>query len=91
MENAQEILVVFLSVALGLFLVLSIIFLILLIKIAGHINRISEKAEQLTDKAENIADFFTKASTPLAIGRVISMIADIFTKRSNKKRSRSDE
>ena len=84
MENAQTILVVFLSIALGLTLLLSIVLLAILIKIANHIKRISEKAEQITDKAENIADFFSKAATPLAVGKIISSLTEAFKARAGR-------
>lgn len=85
MENAQTILVIFLSVALAIFLILSIILLALCIKIAKHIRHISEKAEQITDKAENIADFFSKAATPMTIGRIIAQVGDVVFNRKGKK------
>lgn len=86
MENAQEILVVFLSTALAIFLLLSIILLIICIKIANHIKHISEKAAEITDKAENIADFFSKAATPMAIGKIIASVKDAVTSRSGKRK-----
>jgi hypothetical protein len=85
MENAQTILVIFLSVVLAIFLLLSIVLLTICIKIANHVKRISEKAEQLTDRAEDIADFFGKAATPLAIGRIIAKVSDIIKSRSGKR------
>jgi hypothetical protein len=85
MENAQEILVVFLSTALALFLVLGIILLVLCIKIANHIKHISEKAEHITDRAEDIADFFSKAATPMAIGKIITSIKDAVTGKGKRQ------
>jgi hypothetical protein len=86
MENAQEILVVFLSTALAIFLLLSIILLVICIKIANHIKRISEKAEAITDRAEDIADFFSKAATPMALGKVIGSVVDAV--RGSKRKGR---
>lgn len=86
MENAQEILVVFLSTALAIFLLLAIILLIICIKIANHVKRISEKAEAITDRAEDIADFFSKAATPLAIGKIIATVKDAVAGRSGKRK-----
>jgi hypothetical protein len=74
MENAESILVVFLSTALFILLILSIVLVSLCIKIANHIKHISEKAEQITDKAESIAEFISSAATPMAIGRIISQV-----------------
>jgi hypothetical protein len=85
MENAQTILVIFLASALTIFLVLGIVLLAICIKIANHIKHISEKAEQITDRAEDIADFFGKAATPLAMGKIIAKVADIIKSRHGKR------
>lgn len=87
MENAQEILVVFLSVALAVFLILGIILFIICIKIANRIKRISEKAEAISGKAENIAEFLSKSAVPLAAGKIIAVVTEVF-KRSDSKRRR---
>lgn len=86
MENAQEILVVFLSTALALFLLLSIILLIICIKIANQVKRITEKAEAVADRAEDIADFFSKAATPMAIGKIITSVKDAVTGRNRGRK-----
>lgn len=86
METSQEILVVILSGALAVFLILSIILLAICIKIANHVKRITEKAELITDKAEDIADFFSKAATPLVIGKIIGKVTDAFRTRPSKRR-----
>ncbi|HTE21547.1 MAG TPA: hypothetical protein VK674_00725 [Candidatus Limnocylindria bacterium] len=91
MENAQEVLVVFLSTALAIFLLLSIMLLIICIKIANHIKRISEKAEAITDRAEDIADFFSKAGTPMALGKVIGSVMDAVRGRGRQKRGGKDD
>lgn len=88
MENAQTILVVILSSALAVFLILGIVLLTLCIKIANHIKHISEKAEDIVDKAEDVADFFSKAATPMALGRIISSVADNVFGRGKKNKRR---
>ena len=85
MENAETILVIFLSVALAVFLILGIVLLSVCIKIAKHVRNISAKAEEITDKAENIADFFSKAATPMFIGRMLSQVSDVVFNRKVKK------
>lgn len=87
MENAQEILVVILSSFLALFLLLGIILTAICIKIANHVKHITEKAENIVDKADDIADFFSKAATPMAIGKIITSVKDAVT-RSGRKRKR---
>ncbi len=88
MENAFEILVVILSAALAVFLVLGIILIIICIKIANRIKRISEKAEAISGKAENIADFLSKSAVPLAAGKIIAVITEVFNVRSGKRKKK---
>jgi hypothetical protein len=89
MENAQEILVIFLSAALAIFLLLNIILLVVLIKVARHIKRISEKAEAISDKAGNVAEFLASAATPMFAGKVVSNIMDaVFGRRGAKRKKR---
>ena len=85
MENAETILVIILSVALAVFLILGIVLLSICIKIAKHVQSISAKAEEITDKAENIADFFSKAATPTFIGRMLSQVSELVFNRKVKK------
>lgn len=85
MENAETILVIFLSVALAIFLTLSIILVSICIKIARHVKNITEKAEQVVDKAEDIAEFFGHASTPMAIGKIIASVRDAVARRNKRK------
>lgn len=85
MENAQEILVVILSSFMALFLLLGIILIAICIKIANHVKHITEKAEAISDRAEDIADFFSKAATPLAIGKIISTVKDALAGSKRKR------
>jgi ATP/ADP translocase len=84
--EAQEILVIILSSFLALFLLLGIILLVFCIKIANHIKHISEKAEEIVDKAEDVADFFSKAATPMAMAKVISNVSDLFRGKGKGRR-----
>lgn len=86
MENAQEILVIILSVFLALFLILNSIFLIIAIKIALTVKRVSQKAENLADKAEAFGEFVQHAATPMIIGRLFSNVSDALFNRSGKSK-----
>lgn len=92
MESSERTLVIILGAALALFLVLGIFALIKIIQILNHLKRISEKAERFADKAEAVSEFFERASTPLAAGRLMANISDAIFKRrqrtSNKRRGR---
>lgn len=77
-------LVVILSVMLALFLLLSIILLVRIIQISNQIKRITDHAEAAIDKAEQVADFFQKTTTPVALMKLISNISDVVTKTADK-------
>lgn len=77
-------LVVILSVMLALFLLLSIILLVRIIQISNQIKRITDHAETAIDKAEQVADFFQKTATPVALMKLISNISDVVSKTADK-------
>lgn len=79
-----ETLVIILSVMLALFLLLSIIILVKIIQITKQIKRITDYAENAMDKAEEIASFFEKTATPVAILKLIANVSDSISKAANK-------
>lgn len=79
-----ETLVIILSVMLGLFLTLSIILLVWLLKIIKQVKRITDHAENAVDKAEQVADFFQKTATPVAIMKLVANISEFAQKASKK-------
>jgi hypothetical protein len=82
MENAETILVIFLSVALAVFLTLGIIVLSFVLKIVKEVEHVTKKAQAMSDKAETFVEQFSAASTPIMLGR---MFANIFN-RDKKRR-----
>lgn len=89
-DTSLEILVVVLSVALGVFLILSIYLVIRLIQVANHIKKITEHAEQVADRADHISDFFAKTATPVAIAKLIANLAETFQKKKSKKKDKEE-
>lgn len=85
MENAQEILVIIVSSVLTIFLLISIFLLVLIIKLVRSIKRVTDKAEALADKAEDIAEVFSHASTPIMIAKILGNFTDIFKSKSKRK------
>lgn len=79
-----EALVIILSVMLALFLLLSIILMVRLIQISRQIRRITDHAENAVDKAEEIATFFEKTATPVALMKLISNISETVSKAADK-------
>ncbi|HSX27638.1 MAG TPA: hypothetical protein VLG25_02555 [Patescibacteria group bacterium] len=89
MENAETVLVVFLSGALAVFLILGIFALIKVNQILEHLRHISEKAESIADKAEAVGEFFEKTAGPVAIGKLLSNVVEaVKGHKSSKKRSK---
>lgn len=69
-------LVIILSVMLAISLLLLIILLVQVLKIVKAIRHITAQAEQVVDKAESVAEFFKKTSTPMAIIKIIANASD---------------
>lgn len=83
-----EALVIILSVMLALFLLLSIILLTRILQITKQVKRITDHAEHAVDKAEEIASFFEKTATPVALMKLVSNISEKFTKATDKANNR---
>ena len=87
MDEAVKILIVILASVLSIFLVLLIILTVKIVQIIGHIKRLTEKAEQMVDKAEAVTEFFERTAPQVAIGRLVSNIADsVFHHKKSSKR-----
>lgn len=86
MEGAEQILVIILSSFLALFLLLAIIVTYKLAQVLSALKRITEKAEHIADQAESLSDIFVKSSGPIAVGRLLTHIAEaVFNKSKSKK------
>lgn len=80
--TAAEILVIFLSVALALFLVLAIILVIYLIVIAKKIKTVAETAERAISNVEGLASVVRRAAAPAAVSRfIIDTVTQIIKRR----------
>jgi predicted PurR-regulated permease PerM len=79
-----EALVIILSVMLAFFLLLSIVLLVRILQIIKQVKRITDHAEHAVDKAEEIASFFEKTATPVALVKLIANISEKFTKTADK-------
>jgi hypothetical protein len=78
MNGYEQFLVIILATFLAIFLLLAIALLALLIKLVKTINRITDKAESLANKAEAVGEFFEHAATPMAVGRALTTIVEKF-------------
>lgn len=75
MDTAEQILVIFLSTALAIFLVLAITIAIMVVRLVANLRMIAQKAESIVDSAESVAEMFKKASGPLTVMHFIRGIA----------------
>lgn len=71
-----EVLVVIISAILGLFLLAGIVALVYIIKVLRAIRRLTQTAERVADKAENVTEFFRDVRGPLSIARVLKNVVD---------------
>lgn len=85
MESAETILVIILSSFLALFLLLGIILIVNIMRLVKKMNEIAEKASEIVDNVENVAEMFKKASGPMALGRYFVNIANTVIKHKKGK------
>ena len=90
-DTNLRILVIFLSSALAVFILLGIVVLIKVIQILRDLKEITEKAKAIADKAEAVGEFFKKSAGPIAIGRLLSNIAESVLHRAHHKKAKEEE
>ncbi len=91
-DMSLKILVIILSTTLAVFLIIGIVAIIKFVQILNYIKSIVKKADEIADKAENIAELFERSAAPVAMGRFLSNMADIVFKakaRRGKKDGKS--
>lgn len=77
--------VIILSGMLALFLLVSIVAVVKFVQILNHVKRLTEKAEQIADKAEAVTEFFQASAGPAAIVKLISNIVNMSKAHKNNK------
>lgn len=80
MEDAQTILVIITSSLLALFLLIGIVLMVIVVRLASAIKRITHKAEGLIDSAESVTEAFKNVSGPLALAKLIKNIVTLVNK-----------
>lgn len=83
--TASEILVIFLSVALAVFLVLGIVLTIFLIVIAKKIKNVADSAERTASQFEGVMATLQRAAAPAVISNFIMDTVSKFSKARSKK------
>ena len=85
MNTAEQVLVIIVSSLLSLTLIFGIVLLIVLIKLAKNVRRVTEKAEQLVEDAESAASMFKNAAGPLTVLKTIGNIVEVVSKHKRGK------
>jgi uncharacterized membrane protein len=86
MTTTEQILVIYLSIALAVFLTLGIILMIQGIRISKSVQRIVDKAEHVVQSAEHVGQVLSNVSGPLGILQILRNLGGIATK--DKKRGK---
>jgi len=84
MDQAESILVIITSSVLILFLLLSIVAAIYVIKMVKQVKRVVAKAEEVIDTAEAAAEAVRHASGPMAALKLIKNIVTLVNKYQKK-------
>jgi hypothetical protein len=80
MNTAFDILVIVLSCLLGIFLILSIISAVLVLKLVKSLRQVVAKGEQLVDGAEELAETFKRNAGAVGILRLVMKFVSAMNK-----------
>lgn len=87
LSTTQQVLVIFLSTALAIFLVLAIVIAAMIIRLLKTLRLIAGKAEHLVESAEAVGQVFKTAAGPLGIFRFLHGVMDtVRSKQDNDKK-----
>lgn len=84
MNTSEQILVVFLSTALAIFLVVAIVAVVQFIRLVKILQRVAAKAEGFVDSAEAVSDMVRQTVGALSISRFIHGILDFVHRKQDK-------
>ncbi len=82
--DGSQILVAILGTALAIFLVLAIVLVVILIRVAHQIQRVTTTAERVVAGFENIVGSVQKAVAPAVVSRFVMDQIQRFTDRSKR-------
>ncbi len=84
MSSAAEILVIIVSSVLSIFLIVSIILGIYLIKMTAEIRRLTKTAQNTVDHIDSAVVGVTKLTSPMFVAEMVSRYIKKFTKKGKK-------
>ena len=85
MTTTENILVIFLSTALAIFLTVAIILTFQGIRLVKTLQRIADKAESAVKKAEHVGEILQNVSGPLGVLNMIKNIAKVVNQKKGGK------
>ena len=80
--------VIIISSLLGLFLILSIVVIIMIIRLVKSLRHVAQKAENIVTSAESVSEMFRKSSVPLSFLRFVNGVADTVAQRKDKHKEK---
>jgi len=86
MNTAEQILVIFLSSALAIFLVLAITIAIMVLRLVKSAQEIANKAGRVVNTAESLTESLKNSAGGFAAFRVMRMVASAFMDRQAEKK-----
>ncbi len=92
MGTAEDILVIYLSVMLAVFLTLGIVLLAYGVKVAHQVSRMTDKAEGVVDKASDVVEQFQTGTALASIGHGLTHIfKTTFGKAKHQSKEEDEE
>jgi hypothetical protein len=85
MNTTEQILLIVLASFLAIFLMVSIILLVGLVKLTKKMQLVADKAHEIVNNVENVSDMFKKTAGPLAFGKFFMNIAQTVAKHKKEK------
>jgi hypothetical protein len=86
MDTAQQILVIFLSTALAIFLVLAITIAIMVLRLVKSAQEIAQKAGRVVNSAESLTETLRNSAGSFAALKFARVIANAFMERHSQKK-----
>jgi hypothetical protein len=81
-STTQQILVIMLSTVLAIFLILSVVIAVMVIKLINSVNHVVAKAERAVESAEAVGDVIKKAAGQIGVLRIARSVFNLVSKHS---------
>lgn len=88
LSTSQQILVIILSTALGVFLILAIVIATMVIQLLTKLRRLADKAEHVVQSAENVGEIIKNVITPMSAVRFGHSIFNMVIKHAKHSKEK---